>query len=319
MEGIKVGIDVMGGDFFPNEIVLGAIQAREELADNIGIVLIGDEPSIKKVLSQEKVDESLFEIVHTTEVIGMSEHPAKAFQKKQDSSIAVGFKLLATNKIQGFASAGNTGAMLVGTMYSVKIIPGIIRPCITSPLPREDGSYGLMLDVGLNPDCKPDVLYQYGILGSLYAEHVYNVKNPKVALLNLGSEEEKGNLLTKATHDLMKGTTDFNFVGNVEGNEMFSSKADVIICDGFTGNIALKLSESFYTTMKRRGIDDEFFNKLDFELYGGTPVLGANSTVIIGHGISKANAIKNIIVHTKNVAEAQLSDKIRKALNHDKN
>jgi glycerol-3-phosphate acyltransferase PlsX len=230
----------------------------------------------------------------------------------------VGFKLLLTKKIDGFASAGNTGAMLAGTMYTVKQVPGIIRPCLIGPLPRPDGSFGIMLDVGLNPDCKPDILYQYAILGNLYAKYVYHVDNPRVALLNLGEEEEKGSLLTKATHELMRGTTDFNFVGNVEGNDLFdSSKSDVIITDGFTGNVLLKQSESFYHLMQHQNVDNEYVNRFNPDIYGGTPVLGVNAPVIVGHGASKPLAVKNMILHTMSVIEANLTEKIKEAFDHE--
>lgn len=309
---MKIGIDIMGGDFAPETTTLGAILAYKELSSDDTIVLIGDKGKIENILERENVDASNFEIVHSTEVIEMTDHPAKAFSKKQNSSIAIGYKLLASGKIDGFASAGSTGAMMVGAMYAVKLIPGVVRPVITAPIPRPDGGYTVFLDVGINPDCKPDVLYQYGILGSLYVENVYDIKNPKIGLLNIGSEEEKGNLVSKSAHELMKDSSDFNFVGNVEGNEIFkSNKADVVVCDGFAGNVVLKEAEAFYTVIKQRKIEDEFFEKFNFENYGGTPILGVNKNIIIGHGISNPKAIKNMILLTKNVVEANLSEKIR--------
>lgn len=307
---MRIGIDIMGGDFAPEATVLGAIDALKELPDEVELVLIGDEQKILEIFNRENYSSNHFSIVHTTEVIEMGEHPAKTFSKKTDSSIVKGYKLLASKQIDGFASAGNTGAMLVGAMYTVKSVPGIIRPSISSTLPREDGSLALLLDVGINPDCRPDVLYQYAILGATYMSEVMNVQNPRVALLNIGSEEEKGNLLSKATFELMKGTSDFNFVGNVEGNDLFKSeKADVIVCDGFTGNVVLKQAEAFYYLIKKRNIEDKYFDKFNFEYYGGTPILGINAPVLIGHGISSNLAIKNMILHTKDVIEANLSQK----------
>jgi phosphate acyltransferase len=307
---MRIGIDIMGGDYAPEATVMGAIEALKELPESVELVLIGDEGKIKEIFERENFSSNQYSIVHTTEVIEMGEHPAKTFSKKTNSSIVKGYKLLATKQIEGFASAGNTGAMLVGAMYTVKSVPGIIRPSISSTLPREDGSLSLLLDVGINPDCRPDVLYQYAILGSTYMEDVLGIKNPKVGLLNIGSEEEKGNLLSKATHELMKGTSDFNFIGNVEGNDLFkSNKADVIVCDGFTGNVLLKQAEAFYTLIKKRKIEDEYFEKFNFEHYGGTPILGINAPVLIGHGISGSFAIKNMILHTKNVIEANLTKK----------
>lgn len=311
---MKIGIDIMGGDFAPEAIVLGSIAARKELPQNVTLVLIGDEARTKEILTREKCSFEGLEFVHTTEVIEMGDHPAKAFTQKSNSSITVGFHLLHSGKIDGFASAGSTGAMLVGCMYTIKAIEGIIRPCIMSPLPQEDGGHTYLLDVGINADCKPDVLYQYGIIGKIYVESVHGIKNPRVALLNIGSEEEKGNLLTKATYELMKNSKDFNFIGNIEANEIFNDKAEIIVCDGFTGNVMLKEAEAFYSLIRRRKCSDAFFDRFNFELYGGTPVLGINSTVMIGHGISGPLAIKNMILHTQHVIEAKISQKIKEAL-----
>lgn len=311
---MRIGIDIMGGDFAPEATVLGAILAHKELSSDQRIVLIGKQDEILAILKREKINPDAFDIVHASEVIEMNDHPAKAFTKKPDSSIGKGYSLLAKGEIDGLASAGSTGAMLVGAMYTVKAIPGVIRPVITAAVPKPDGSSSILLDVGLNPDTKPDVLYQYAILGSIYAESVYNIKNPKVGLMNIGSEEEKGNLVTKSAHELMKDSTDFNFIGNIEGNELFNEgKADVIVCDGFVGNVILKEAEAFYTLYKKRKLYDEFFEKFNFENYGGTPILGVNKNIVIGHGISNDVAIKNMILHTKDVIEANLSEKIKEA------
>lgn len=308
---MKIGIDIMGGDYAPKASVLGAIQAREELPDDVSLVLIGDEKQIKAILENQNVSPDLFEIVHCDEVIEMGDHPAKAFAAKPNSSIAVGFGLLKKKEIDGFASAGNTGAMLVGAMYTVKSVPGVIRPCISAEMPQFDGKPTILLDVGINPDCRPDVLYQYGMIGSVYAEQVYGVENPKVALLNIGEEEQKGNLIAKSTHELMKDNKDFNFIGNVEANDLLGENpADVVVCDGFTGNVVLKEAEGIYKIMMKRGINDEFFNRFNPENYGGTPVLGVNSTVIIGHGASSPKAVAAMILKTKDVIEAKVSEKL---------
>jgi|SRR4051812_41642714 len=310
---MKIGIDIMGGDFAPDATISGAVLAYSELPKDVKLVLIGDEGQIRSGLSAQGAEASAFEIVHTAEVIGMGEHPTKAFSQKPNSSIAVGFHLLKEKKIDGFASNGNTGAMLVGSMFSVKTIPGVIRPCITSILPKENGGKGLILDVGTNADCKPDVLYQFAVLGSLFAEHVYGIPSPKIALLNIGEEPEKGNLVSQAAHVLMKDSKDFNFIGNVEGRDLFNDAADVIVCDGFTGNIVLKSAEAFYTLLRKKGIKDPYFDRFNYENYGGTPVLGINSTVMIGHGISNSKAVKNMLLLTKDIIEANLSDKIKLA------
>jgi glycerol-3-phosphate acyltransferase PlsX len=241
----------------------------------------------------------------------MGEHPTKALAQKPQSSISVGFKLLKENELDCFASAGNTGAMLVGSMFSVKAVPGVIRPCITSILPKINGGFGIILDVGTNADCKPDVLYQFAILGSVFAKEVYKIENPKIGLLNIGEEPEKGNLVAQAAHSLMKDSKDFNFVGNVEGQEVFEDKADVIVCEGFTGNVLLKTAEAFYSMIKKRNRSDEFFDKFNYELYGGTPILGINSNVMIAHGKSTPLAFKNMMVLSKDIVEANLNEKIK--------
>ena len=312
---MKIGLDIMGGDFAPNNELEAAILASTELPSHIKIVLFGDSEVAKKYFIDKKVDPNTFEYVHTTDVIQMGEHPTKALSQKPNSSIALGFKHLKENQIQGFISGGNTGAMMVGAMFSVKVVPGVIRPSIGTILPKLNGTVGFMLDVGTNADCKPDVLYQFGILGSLFAEHVYKISKPKVALLNIGEEAEKGNLVSQAAYNLMKESKDFNFVGNVEGRDLFNEKSDVIVCEGFTGNVVLKACESFYTLVKRKKLNDEFFDRFNYEIYGGTPILGINSTVIICHGISSPLAIKNSVLLAKEISDANLPDKIKEAFN----
>jgi phosphate acyltransferase len=308
---MKIGLDIMGGDFAPNNCLDGAILALEVLPSTIKMVLIGDSDKAKSYLTEKGIAEDKFEFVHTTEVIEMGEHPTKALAQKPQSSISVGFKLLKENEIHCFASAGNTGAMLVGSMFSVKAVPGVIRPCITSVLPKTNGGFGIILDVGTNADCKPDVLYQFAILGSIYAKEVYKIDNPKVGLLNIGEEPEKGNLVTQAAHAMMKGTKDFNFIGNIEGSEVFEDKADVIVCEGFTGNVLLKTAEAFYSMIKKRNRSDEYFDRFNYELYGGTPILGINSNVMIAHGKSTPLAFKNMMVLSQEIIEANLNEKIK--------
>ncbi len=308
---MRIGVDVMGGDYAPEAVVLGAILAQKELANDDKLVLIGDKTKIVEICEREKFDHSVFEIIHTTEYIGMCEHPAKAFAAKPNSSMAIGFGMLHKKLIDGFASAGSTGAMLVGTMYTIKAIPGVIRPCISTELPQLREVPALLLDVGINPDCRPDVLYQYGVLGSVYAKNVYGIENPKVALLNIGTEDQKGNLVVKGAFDIMKDSKDFNFIGNIEGNHLFGDcPADVVVCDGFTGNIVLKQAEGLYKIIKQRGKTDEFFERFNAENYGGTPVLGVNSTVIIAHGASNDVTIKAMILKTRSVIEAKVSERL---------
>lgn len=303
----------MGGDYAPKAIVLGAIAAHQSLNAGEHLVLIGDTEQIKPILAEEGFNPDHFEYVHTDEVIGMGEHPTKAIVQKPNSSIAVGFNLLKEGKIDSFASAGNSGAMLVGAVFSVKTIPGIIRPCLCTILPKIKGGTGLLLDVGANADCKPDILLQFGVLGSLYAENLLQIADPKVALMNIGEEDEKGNMLSMATFPLMKDTNLFNFVGNVEGRDLFNDKADVIVCDGFTGNVMLKLAESFYVLTIKKGLKDEFFDRFNYEQYGGSPVLGVNAPVVIGHGISSPLAVKNMVLQSREMITTGLVEKIRMA------
>jgi phosphate acyltransferase len=310
---MKIGLDIMGGDYAPKAIVLGAIAAHQSLNAGEHIVLIGDTEQIKPILSEEGFNPDHFEYVHTDEVIGMGEHPTKAIVQKPNSSIAVGFNLLKEGKIDSFASAGNSGAMLVGAVFSVKTIPGIIRPCLCTILPKIKGGTGLLLDVGANADCKPDILLQFGVLGSLYAENLLQISDPKVALMNIGEEDEKGNMLSMATFPLMKESNLFNFVGNVEGRDLFNEKADVIVCDGFTGNVMLKLAESFYVITIKKGLKDEFFDRFNYEQYGGSPVLGVNAPVVIGHGISSPLAVKNMVLQSREMITTGLVEKIRMA------
>ncbi len=312
---MKIGLDVSGGDFAPQATIDGALLAREELANDVTIVLLGDELVIQKELAARGKSPDLFEIVHAPEVITYHDHPTRALPKKPNSSIAVGFEMLAKGLLDVFASNGNTGAMLVGSMYKLNTIPGVIRPCITSTLPTINDGKSVLLDVGSNADCKSDVLYQFAVLGSVYAETVLNIPNPKIALLNIGEEDSKGNLLSIAAYKLLSETDEINFIGNIEGRDIFTGVADVIVCDGFTGNIVLKEAEGIFTLMKNRGIKDEYFDRFNYENYGGTPVLGVKGNAIIGHGISNDIAVKNMLLHAHEVVVSDLAVKINEAFN----
>ncbi len=314
---LKIGVDAMGGDFAPDVAVKGAVMAAQEMGERSRIVLFGDEARIREILEAEGVSASLFDIVPTTEVIEMGDHPAKAFQQKSNSSITVGFGYLAKGLIAGFASAGSTGAMMVGSMYAVKPIEGVIRPTISTEVPTAMGRPALMLDVGLNVDCKPEVLAQYGLIGSIYAETVLGIEKPRVAILNIGEEETKGNAQSKAAFELMRDSKAFYFVGNVEGSHLFSGKvADVIVCDGFVGNTLLKTAEGLYRINKKLcGGEHPFWEAMNNEHVGGTPVLGVNAPVVIGHGSSSALAIKNMILTTERCAQTDLCGRLRDAFN----
>ncbi len=310
---MRIGVDIMGSDHGPAVVVKAAVLAARDLPAGVRLVLIGDPTAIAEGLRTEGADASAFDIVPSENDITMDDSATKALQTKTRSSIAIGFHLLKKGELDAFASTGNTGAMLVGAVFSVKPIPGVIRPCIPSIVPKENGNYGILLDVGANADCKPDVLVQFGMLGHLLAKHVYHIADPKVALLNIGEEDKKGNAVALAAYALMKDTTQFRFIGNVEGRDLFNEKADVIVTDGFTGNIVLKAVEAFHDLLKRRGVHEPFFDRFDYENYGGLPVLGVNGNVIIGHGISNETTIKNMILFTREVVESKLNDRIRDA------
>ena len=303
---MRIGLDIMGGDFAPTATVKGAILAFDELPPDYQIILIGNKEAAFSVCADESFDPRLFEIVHTDEVVLMDEHPVKAISSKKGSSMNLGFKMLKEGDLDGFCSAGNSGAMLAGAMFTIKSIPGVIRPTISVSIPKGENEYTLVLDVGLNPDIRPDVLYQLAIMGSIFSQKIHGVALPKVGLLNIGSEEEKGNLLAKAAYQAMKDSPDFNFIGNVEGNELFTDKADVVVCDGFTGNVVLKQAESFYNLVKKNNLNHPFIEKFNYENFGGTPIIGIGSPVLIGHGISSAVAIKNMLLKNREIIESGL-------------
>ena len=312
---ITIGLDMMGGDFAPLEAVKGAVAFLADTVAPAQLVMIGDEEKIKILVHDYHLPEESFTIVHASQIIEMHEHPTKALKEKPQSSIAVGFQLLATGKIDAFISAGNTGAMMVGALFSIKTIEGVLRPTIGAYIPRENGSLGLLVDVGLNADCKPENLNQFATLGSLFAEHILKIDNPKTGLVNLGEEEGKGDILAQATYPLLKENNHINFIGNIEGRDILMDKADVMVCEGFTGNVVLKMAESVYDIVKRRNIDDEHFERFNFETYGGVPVLGVAKPVIIGHGISGSTAFKNMIKIAARMIETDLSGKIKECFN----
>ncbi|TSA35947.1 MAG: phosphate acyltransferase PlsX [Porphyromonadaceae bacterium] len=310
---MKIGLDIMGGDHAPISTTKGAILAKKEMPPDVELILIGDKQAIETTCREENFDPGNFLVVPTTQVIGMGDHPVKAFSLKKDSSMGVGFQMLAEGKLDGFCSAGNTGAMMAGAMFTIKSIPGIIRPCIGVSIPKGENEYTLLLDVGLNPDARPDVMYQYAIMGSFYAEHIHGATNPKVGLLNIGEEEEKGNLLTKAAFQMMKDSRDFNFIGNVEGNELFADKADVVVCEGFIGNVVLKMAESVYYLSQKLKLSNPFFEQYNYENFGGIPIIGIGSPVLIGHGKSTPLAIKNMLINNRDLVQSGLITKLKKA------
>lgn len=311
---MRLGLDAMGGDFAPRASIEGAFLASKALDPDDRIVLYGDEKVIRNLLSEGGYDSPLFEIVHCSESIAMGEQPTKAYTQKKDSEIYKGLHDLRDRRIDTFCSAGNSGAMLVGSIYTIHPIPGIIRPCTSGIIPKLSGGYTVLLDVGTNPDIKTDVLYQFAIIGSIYASNVLGVQNPGIGLLNLGEEDEKGNIFTISAFRALQNSSDFRFIGNVEGRDFFNDKTDVIVCDGFTGNIVLKQFESFYRLLLKRKIRDEYFDRFNYENYGGTPILGINNTVLIGHGISSPLAFCNMLMACRKVEAAGLPSIIGKAM-----
>ncbi|MFD1874055.1 phosphate acyltransferase PlsX [Hymenobacter bucti] len=308
---MKIALDAMGGDFAPQAAVAGAVLAAQRLAGKAQVVLIGTEAEVRPFLQQYGSAADALELVPSTQVIEMGEHPAKAFQQKQDSSIAVGYRLLHSGEIDAFCSAGNTGAMLVGAMFTVKPVAGVMRPCIANFVPKLAGGYGILVDAGANADCKPEMLEQFGELGSLYAKYVLGIERPKVGLMSLGEEEGKGSAATQAAHQLFKVNPHVHFIGNIEGRDLFNDKADVIVCDGFVGNVMLKMAESMYDIMVQSNLTNEFFEKVNYENTGGSPILGINDNAIIGHGVSTPLAICNMLMQGYQMAHAGIVDQIK--------
>jgi glycerol-3-phosphate acyltransferase PlsX len=308
---MNIGLDMMGGDFSPLEAVKGLQLYLKEVANPATLWLIGDENQVRPLLKEYAIPEASARVVHAAQVIEMNEHPTKALKEKQQSSIAIGFGLLAAGKMDAFISAGNTGAMLVGALYSLKPIEGVQRPTISTVIPKDNGKTGILLDVGLNADCKPENLNQFAILGSLYAKHILGIEKPRVGLLNIGEEEGKGNILAQGTYPLLKENEHIHFIGNIEGRDILLDKADVTVCEGFTGNVILKLAESLFDITRRHKTESEYFDRFDFEYYGGTPLLGVTKPVIIGHGISRSKSFLNMIRLAQKMLETDLLGKMK--------
>lgn len=308
---MNIGLDMMGGDFAPVEAVKGLSLFLAEKHIPATLFLFGDEAALRPLLAEYNIPFGVYELVHATQVIEMHEHPTKALKVKPLSSISLGFKYLSEGRINAFISAGNTGAMMVGALFTIKVIEGVLRPTISSIAPKENGNSGLLLDVGLNADCKPEHLNQFALLGSLYAQYILGIDSPKVGLVNIGEEEGKGNILAQATYPLLKENDQINFIGNIEGRDILMDKADVMVCDGYTGNIILKMAESLYEIANRNNIEHAFFRRFNHENYGGTPVLGVSKPVIIGHGISHDLAFMNMIKLAVKMIDADLLDKMK--------
>ncbi len=326
----KLGVDISGGDFAPREIIKGALMAKEEIREEI--VLIGREEEIKQQLALHKASENDFTIVNAPEKIGMAESPATSVRRKRDSSIVIGINLLKEGRIDAFVSCGNTGAVVCASTIKLGMIEGVERPGISLMLPTRRG-VSLLIDVGANIDCKPLHLFQYGIMASTYYSLVFNKDNPTIGLLNIGEEASKGLGLIKSVHKLFSASP-LNFSGNVEAKDIFSGKCDCIVCDGFIGNVALKVAEGSAETIGRFLIETmskgifgkislllakrnlkEFKRLMDYAEYGGAPLLGVNGIVIIGHGRSNGLAVKNAIRAAYSELTRDLNMNIRGKIN----
>lgn len=304
---MRIALDMMGGDYAPEQACLGVLSFLETTHD-CTLILLGDESLIRAGLGDAA---SKVKIVPTAEVIDMHEHPVKAMKEKQNSSMVVGFGLLAHGDVDAFISAGNTGVMLVGASHVVKLTEGILRPTIPSPVPQISGNESVLVDVGINADCKPENLNQFAILATVYAREIQGKANPSVGLLNIGEEEGKGNLLAQATYPLLKENKHINFIGNVEGRDLLNDKADIVICEGFTGNVMLKFAESLYDVIQvEQKLNDPFLARFNHKLYGGVPVLGCNKPVVVGHGVSDKVSFEGMLQLARKMILSKICEKI---------
>ncbi|MDP4200665.1 MAG: phosphate acyltransferase PlsX [Bacteroidota bacterium] len=330
---LTIALDAMGGDFSPANEVGGALQAVRERKGRLKVLLVGVREEIELELKRANaMDEPGIELVAASEVIGMEDEPVAALRQKRDSSIVIGFDLVKQGRASAFVSAGNTGAVMSGATLLLGRIPGISRPTIGSMFPRPDGGFTLLFDVGATVDSKAIHLREYAIMGSIYSEQILGIKNPRVGLLSVGEERSKGNELVFGTTELLE-KSHVNFAGNVEGRDVFKSTVDVIVCDGFVGNIVLKLAESMLTVMKTiirnyasRGIWQklkaaiaasvlrESLKDFDYQEHGGVPLLGVRGVTIIGHGRSTPKALKNMIFKAEEMVEKKIVEKIAHAV-----
>jgi glycerol-3-phosphate acyltransferase PlsX len=311
MADFKIAVDAMGGDHAPEAEIEGAILASAQFG--IPIVLVGQEEKIREFLGKHDTGGLSIEVVHASEVITMDESAATAARKKKDSSIRVAARLMREHGVSGVVSAGNTGAVMATVKMVLGTLPVVDRPALSTVLPTQKGKPAILLDVGANVDCKPHHLEQFAVMGDIYSRSIFGIRRPRVGLLSIGEEDSKGNELTKEAFKSLKQAP-INFIGNVEGRDIFKGEIDVIVCDGFTGNVALKLSEGLietFATMLRQELEKTiaakvgyilaekafraFRRRLDYSEYGGAPLLGMNGITIVCHGRSNANAIKNAI------------------------
>jgi glycerol-3-phosphate acyltransferase PlsX len=330
---VRVALDAMGGDNAPGEVVLGAIQAAREYS--MGVYLVGREEAIRAELARHDTQGLDLPIVHTDEVIEMDDHPASAVRRKKNASMTLALQLVRDGLALGAVSAGNSGAMMAASLFTLKRIEGVDRPALGGIFPTRDG-VSLVIDIGANTDCKPEYLQQFALMGSIYMERIFSVSSPRVGLLANGEEETKGNEQVQQAHQLLKAnsaTLGLNFIGNVEGRDIPAGGADVVVCDGFVGNVVLKLSEGLAETILgllrtqmtsslpsklaaavlRPGLRN-VFRRLDYAEYGGVPLLGVNGSAIVSHGRSNAKAIKNALRVARQTAETNVVGAIAQGL-----
>lgn len=335
----KIALDAMGGDFAPKNEIEGLIKLFKENVskDECEVVLVGKQEIIEQELTKHNLDSVSYSIVNADEIVTMNDDPMVAIKSKKNSSLAIGLNLHKEGKVDAFVSAGHTGAMLATSTVMLGRIKGVSRPTIGSFLPTEKSAPTLLMDVGANVDCKARFLYEFAVMGSIYYKQMIGIENPTVGLLNIGEESSKGNEVVLQTYSLLKSSK-LNFIGNLEGREIFKGNANVIVCDGFTGNIVLKFAESFLTffkntlksyanqsTVKKVKVGlmaptlKDMFKAYDYQQYGGVPLLGVNGVSIIGHGSSSPIALQNMLVTAINILKKDINGKIREALLENEN
>jgi len=336
MSKIKIAVDAMGGDFAPLNDVSGAIIAAEEKSETLEIILVGKEKLIQDELLKHKVSLKNISIVNAEEIVTMKDSPVESLKSKPDSSISVGLDLVKQKEADGFISAGNTGAVMTASILKLGRIKGVGRPTIGSLFPTDKGKT-MVFDVGASVDCKAVHLLEFAVMGSIFMKNIHKIDKPSIGLLSVGEEKSKGDTLTIEAYELLE-KSNLNFIGNVEGRDVLRGKADIIVCDGFVGNVILKFAESILDVMKSKFktyAEKGFFHKLwvgmmygtlknvvlkdfDYQEYGGVPLLGVDGVSIIGHGKSSPIAIKNMIYKAEEMVRSEVNEKIRKELSIDK-
>ena len=327
---ITIALDAMGGDNAPRAEVEGAVLAAREL--DVRVVLVGIEATVRQELARHRAKGLPIDVANATEVIAMTDSPSQAFRRKKDSSVHVASRLVREGKADGLVSAGNTGAVMTTVRFILGTLAAVDRPALAAPFPTSKGTVTVIIDVGANVDSKPEQMEQFAVMGEIYYRAIFGTKRPRVALLSIGEEEMKGNELTREAANLLKQTA-LNFTGNVEGRDVFNGDVDVIVCDGFIGNVALKISEGVVlhiTGLLKTALTSslsakagyvlarkafkEFRKKIDYSEYGGAPLLGVRGTAVIGHGSSNPNAIKNAIRVAAELCRSKVNEKIDREL-----